>query len=282
MKTKIEIRVDNNETVDRLTKSKKGKLYKQVMFIDLEYVNDSDVIKERTYSDIISIGCYICELIDNSYKVIDTYYTLVQPKHPLSERISKLTNITEKDLNKNAISLDEMLRNIKGYVYKSSAIFYYGDSDVKCIRRNLKYLKGTNLRNILITMTQKMRGLNIEMKHPSKSLNLQAGYYLFTGDKISTTHNALDDARLLYYIVNNIIQPNNNMKYFISDIIDYYNFREATRSIKKGLSMLSQMYSEKDIKAIIQEVQENEDIVRCTLMEYLENNAPVKYDSNLV
>lgn len=153
----------------------------------------------KSYTEeIISIGC----IRENN----DTFYTLVAPKHKrITKTISKLTNITKEQLV-DAPSSTEVFEDFYHWVFdnieedNAPNFYVWGDGDSEFLRQTFARTK-SNLARFTIGYVN--TSLNDYSKIFCKKANMSHcklinAYNLLINQDATQSHNALDDAKMLY------------------------------------------------------------------------------------
>lgn len=165
-------------------------------FIDFE--------AQKYTNEIISIGC----IREDGKK----FYSLVHPgnKHrKLSNFIKELTHITQEEID-NAPSVDMVFSQFFTWIMydKEPVQFYcYGNCDIQFVRSSMKLATNIFAQTALSLIASNLHDYsNTVVEHfnlyTPPSLMKVVSY--FAKREIAQTHNALDDAGLLYYIYLNI------------------------------------------------------------------------------
>lgn len=147
---------------------------------------------------IISVGC----INENG----DEFYSLVKPDKPITKFITDLTHITQAELDV-APSADEVFDRLFEFCSKDNeapTFICYGDSDSSFAKSTLDRMATTFKAKSILSyiyanvvdfcpLTRIHFGV-----HSSIKLIKVANYYL--GEEHEQTHNALEDAKLLKYV----------------------------------------------------------------------------------
>lgn len=158
-------------------------------FIDFEATQFSQ--------EIISIGCY--------REDGEVFYSLVAPcnKKKVTNFITELTGIT-KEMLANAPTSDEVFCEFSDWVLKNDndpEFYVWGDSDKDFLMHTFNKTNSLKARMIISYMASALidYSKNFEQKYYLNPTGLIKIVNCFTSDIIQT-HNALDDAILLYYV----------------------------------------------------------------------------------
>ena len=158
-------------------------------FIDFEATQFSQ--------EIISIGCY--------REDGEMFYSLVAPhsKNKVTNFITELTGIT-KEMLANAPTSDEVFCKFSDWVLENDnnpEFYVWGDSDSDFLMHTFNKTSSLKARMIISYMASALIDYSkkFEQKYYLSSTGLIKIVNCFTSDIIQT-HNALDDAILLYYV----------------------------------------------------------------------------------
>ena len=166
-------------------------------FLDFEATQFSDYI--------ISIGC----IAENG----NVFHTICQPSNPKERKITKfitnLTGITQNMID-HAISAQGAFYALYAFVEKNNEgipeYYSYGNNDKHFLERTVKYFDNFSI----ITFTQSIIGTIIDyepiaMKHLGSNDHIGLfRLYNSIHEQEAQTHNALDDAKKLKYVFDNI------------------------------------------------------------------------------
>lgn len=217
---------------NRVKQPKGNKYY---AFFDAEYTcfMNYDTKFDRNHSnEVISVGMVIC---DQSFNILEEYYTPVCPKYNpiLTKYCKELTGLKQHEIFA-APSLEAVLHDLDMLLqqYPVNAIYVWGNDRVTIesgIRKNHPLLSKRLRRNITkITdvtkkVTQKAFG------HPM-TVSLSDMKYV-CGMEHKTAHNALEDARDLYFITRDVLKSQyseqrvRKLEKFIEQRDSYHRFR---------------------------------------------------------
>lgn len=150
-------------------------------------------------NEIISVGC----ISENG----DTFYSLVKPEGKITKFIIDLTGITNEMLVDAALP-DKVFSDLFDWCMEKSPneqnIFYcYGNTDVQFLKANIKrstnFKAGAMLSYIKSSLTDYAPKVKVHYGL-IKPINLGKIANYIRGNEIEQNHNALDDARLLKYV----------------------------------------------------------------------------------
>ena len=167
-------------------------------FIDFEATQFS----ER----IINIGC----IADNGA----TFSTLVKPTHKkdkVTKFITELTGITNEMLA-TAPSADEAFNAFFDFVLEQSPMgmnqyYCYGDSDAGFIGRTIGDMRNTRAIAFAKMLQHSLIDYSGEVKNyfqVGNNIALRKVYALIQAEEVVQHHNALEDAQMLFEVVNNL------------------------------------------------------------------------------
>lgn len=158
--------------------------------------------------EIISIGCI-------SEKG-ETFYSLVNCSTPLDNYVKKITHLTQEQIDK-AESIDTVLvyffswlmtTNDTDYFDWNDINFYhYGSEDAKFIKATLKNVQNSVNYEQFSAVKTRCKDYEKEVQKffsISQPLSLIAAANYFKTEPEEQTHNALDDAKLLKLVFENI------------------------------------------------------------------------------
>jgi inhibitor of KinA sporulation pathway (predicted exonuclease) len=156
---------------------------------------------------IISIGCV-------SEKG-DSFYTLVKPakkKDKVNHFITELTGITNEMLA-DAPSADTAFNALFDFVLNTNdeeplEYFCYGNSDKGFIRRTIAYMTDTRAITFaasIATLLQDYAECVKRYFNLTDDVSLKKAYILIQQENIEQTHNALDDAKMLLTVAQNMM-----------------------------------------------------------------------------
>ena len=110
-------------------------------FLDTEYIKFSKIKKSKKidFYEIIQIGCINT---DNNFKILKKLNIYLKPriKKTIPTRITKLTSITQKILDRNGIDFEEGILRLNQFLRNSKVVFSNGRDD-KIIKANQKLIK---------------------------------------------------------------------------------------------------------------------------------------------
>jgi inhibitor of KinA sporulation pathway (predicted exonuclease) len=155
---------------------------------------------------IISIGCI--------NEKGDSFYTLVKPakkKDKVNKFITRLTGITNEMLV-DAPSPDVAFNALFDFVLLTSdgeppEYFCYGNSDASFIRRTISGMTDTRAITFATSMSSLLQDYAECVKryfNLSYDVSLKRAYILIQQENIEQTHNALDDAKMLLAVAQNM------------------------------------------------------------------------------
>lgn len=151
---------------------------------------------------IISIGC----IAENG----ETFYSLVKPnyKYKITKFITELTGIT-KEMIEEAPDADVVFSSFFHWLHKNSTekpkFYCYGDCDKTYIDNTLK-----DITNYYASLALSLMSANLVDYSPkvaemfNRTVNLKRVYNVLKEEKEQQTHDALEDAVMLKYVVDNI------------------------------------------------------------------------------
>jgi DNA polymerase III alpha subunit (gram-positive type) len=156
---------------------------------------------------IISIGCV-------SEKG-DSFYTLVKPakkKDKVNHFITELTGITNEMLA-DAPSADTAFNALFDFVLNTNdeeplEYFCYGNSDKGFIQRTIAYMTDTRAITFaasIATLLQDYAKCVKKYFNLTDDVSLKKAYILIQQENIEQTHNALDDAKMLLTVAQNMM-----------------------------------------------------------------------------
>lgn len=155
-------------------------------------------------NEIISIGC----VAENGA----TFYALVKPisKKKPSKFITELTGIT-KEMLAHADTADKVFKNFYLWRKRFSSIdnkyYVYGNCDAEFCYKTLRKMEDVSAKKTLLNIVNNTIDfcdeLNKRYQLPA-SIGLNKLYELCIGASHEQIHNALDDAKMLKYIYENI------------------------------------------------------------------------------
>ena len=174
---------------------------------------------------IISVGCV--------NEKGDEFYSLVNPERELTKFIKEFTHITQEEVDA-APSADEVFEQLWEFCSKDDeapTFICYGDSDGKFAKATLEKM-ATSFKaksmlsyiyaNIIDYCPQTRIHFGI---HSSIKLIKVANYY--SGQEYEQTHNALEDAKLLKYVYEQMQEHDNEF-----DAFPEYRATKAAAKIK--------------------------------------------------
>lgn len=150
-------------------------------------------------NEIISVGC----INENG----DTFYSLVKPEGKITKFITDLTGITNEMLVDAALP-NKVFSDLFDWCMEKSPneqnVFYcYGNTDVQFLKANIKrstnFKAGAMLSYIKSSLTDYAPKVKVHYGL-IKPINLGKIANYIRGNEIKQNHNALDDARLLKYV----------------------------------------------------------------------------------
>lgn len=156
---------------------------------------------------IISIGCV--------NEKGDSFYTLVKPakkKDKVNKFITRLTGITNEMLA-DAPSADAAFNALFDFVLSTNdekplEYFCYGNSDKQFIRRTITYMTDTRAITFaasIATLLQDYAECVKKYFNLVDDVSLKKAYILIQQENIEQTHNALDDAKMLLAVAQNMM-----------------------------------------------------------------------------
>lgn len=166
-------------------------------FLDFEFSQGPTFPKE----EIISVGCVI---FDENLQEIDNFYSLCCPRvnKIISPRISRITKIYQKDINKAPTFIKMMNRFIKVIKKYPDIKFYsWGGDDWKVLKDEMevnnsfwikKYIP--EIIDLQIEVFDSIKNENKKLWSTPKRLTAMTTFY---NTKELVAHNALNDARML-------------------------------------------------------------------------------------
>lgn len=163
-------------------------------FVDLEAT--------QCPGEIISIGC-----VDENGRA---FYSLVQPYfiENLTDFISDLTGITETDLQ-NAPDIDAVFSELYTWFDKDEKVefFVYGNSDKTFLKNTMKYANDFYAQCALGLMHSNLHDFSHDVREHfmlDRDISLVKIVEYYRKEKVLQNHNALDDARYLREIYENM------------------------------------------------------------------------------
>lgn len=164
--------------------------------MDLEWNNSYMKSAEKFINEIIEIGAV---KLDATLNTVDTFSELIKPvvSKKLRSRIKNLTHITNEDV-RHGRPFSQVIKEFADWVGEDSLIMTWGDTDIRTLQTNFKYL--LNTKNIeFITKyadLQKFCQCFINMENIQQAgLSYAAGCLEIDPEKYPH-HRALDDSLL--------------------------------------------------------------------------------------
>lgn len=155
-------------------------------------------------NEIISIGC----VAENGA----TFYALVRPiaKKKPSKFITELTGIT-KEMLAHADTADKVFKNFylwrKRFSSTNNKYYVYGNCDTEFCYKTLRKMEDVSAKQALVNIVHNTvdfcAELNERYQLPA-CIGLNKLYEMCIGASHEQTHNALDDAKMLKYVYENI------------------------------------------------------------------------------
>ena len=157
---------------------------------------------------IISIGCV-------SEKG-ESFYTLVKltGKDKVSKFITDLTGITEAELEEKGVPADEAFEALFNFIDSTREgqlpeYYCYGDCDKKFCLNTIKYMQNLKSISFVMALGTGMIDFSRQVKSFFKlnsPFGLRRLYCFFNDEDAQQSHNALEDAKMLAFVVNKFNQ----------------------------------------------------------------------------
>ncbi len=167
------------------------------IIMDLEWNNTYGRKIKGFINEIIEIGAV---MLDENLNEVETFSTLIKSQigRKLRGRVRELTNITNEDLA-TGVEFTKAVSAIRRWIgNKDSVVLTWGDSDIRVLIDNCRYLNGINKISFLHKYANLQSYFQQIMKTPSsKQVGLVAAAEML-GISIAkySQHRALDDSML--------------------------------------------------------------------------------------
>ncbi|MGI6736866.1 MAG: type I-E CRISPR-associated endoribonuclease Cas2e [Anaerovoracaceae bacterium] len=183
---RLSIGFSNASKHEKIRRATKKKSYEEYIVLDLE-TTGLDYKRDK----IIEIGAL---KISNS-EIIDRYKCLVNQQRSISEKVSKLTGITNDILTQNGVSEGLAVRQLLDFIGRSLVFGYNVQFDLSfirqaCIDNSLNYSVRKS-KDVLQLARRKIDGIS------DYKLSTLAAYYSL---ETTTFHRALPDCELTFRI----------------------------------------------------------------------------------
>lgn len=166
-------------------------------FIDFEF---QSAIGNRR-ADLISVGIVVYDTKEKLF--MDKYYSLIKPDKPVTERVSRLTGLSN-ELLKNANDWKEVSGTVEEFLkgYRQNILIYaYSNNDARTVEQVCKKYRMRNLfqkelriRDASVIIQRRMKIFGNSLFEKAPSLSRLATFYNI---EFKNKHNALEDARVL-------------------------------------------------------------------------------------
>ena len=190
------------------------------ILFDLEAMFNPDNkghVKHDDFMEIIEIGAYKVESlpithyekdivnIENKCVIKDEFHAFIKPTfHKLSKKMSKLTHITQEELE-NAKSYSDVIEDFIDWAGTDSVFVAWSQSDEQMINENNRKNYIYNFPRITyINLQQEYDKIRHKKFRTGLSTALDECDFTFTGAQ----HNALSDARNMLYIFQMLLTGN--------------------------------------------------------------------------
>lgn len=162
--------------------------------LDLEMCNVVGEAREQlgTGQELIQIGAV---LLDSEYNIIDHFDTLVKPEYgKIDEKIEKLTNISQKDVEK-APTTYEALKRLSDWIPEDSTLVTWSENDTIQIDDEL-YYKDITIPKLYHYIEEYIdcQVLFSNKMHTSRKYQLVEAVTIANVDYDENIHNAYTDA----------------------------------------------------------------------------------------
>jgi inhibitor of KinA sporulation pathway (predicted exonuclease) len=115
----------------------------QYIVMDLEWNNTYSRKKKGFFNEIIEIGAV---RLDEQFNTVDTFSQVIKSQvgKKLRSSVKKLTNITNEDVRSGELFTKTFSEFRKWLGKEENTFFTWGDSDIRVLTDNFKYLNGIN------------------------------------------------------------------------------------------------------------------------------------------
>ncbi len=178
----------------------------------------------------------LVKIDENTFEILEKYSTFVNPKIPIPEIISNITNITDKDVE-NSPTISEVKSEIREFIWDSTILWHNIPFDREFLISS--WIDVSN--NISLDTFLLANFLAIE----SKSLNLE---YLcsFFNIKLIWAHRALNDTIATAKLFEKLIKKLQKQSKEKKEILKYI----LSKTYEESWWFIEEKYLEKDIKKI--------------------------------
>ncbi len=194
----------------------------------MKYYIDFEATETR--HEIISIGC----ISEDDRE----FYSLVHSDDPVTPKIEELTGITQEDVD-NAPSSTEVFSELFDWCDEDSnfpEFICYGTSDAAFVSNNLDLATTFKEAGMLSFLYQNMYDCSDEIKaffYVNKTISLEKLAKHFDNSLADQNHNALDDAKLLKLVYENMKTGSRNP----ADFREYLDSNVYPDMVRKVLRM---------------------------------------------
>lgn len=160
-----------------------------------------DIECNQYTDDIISIA------VEN--EAYESYSTLIKPSNKITPFITKLTGITNEEVLKAphvGLALTKLINWLGGF-NDDDQFYFYGNEDEIVLKKTLRKITNQNGISLISHVLGHIVDYSLEVKdhfRVAKSIALIKIVEYYQQKKVYQAHNALDDARYLHYIYNQI------------------------------------------------------------------------------
>lgn len=193
------------------------------IILDLEWNNTYARRKKGFLNEIIEVGAV---MLDDELNTIDQFSCLIKAQigKKLRGNIKRLTSITNEDI-KNGVVFTRAMSSFRDWIgSEENVILSWGDSDIRVLIENFKYLNGIDnvpfLSNYANAQSYVQSMLKVSKSH---QIGLSAAAELLEIDESAFSHHrALEDSKLTAECFKKVFSKEEFIKYIVKCDSDFY------------------------------------------------------------
>ena len=224
-------------------------------------------------SSLIEIALIICDL-DNAKtdNMVDTYHVYVKPSNPdekIYEKITELTGITQTVIDEQGVPFKQAHFEIVELIrkYEITEIYTYGDYDKPAIRHNQNQCPDIPNKK---TLTKRIVDVAPTVKEKlglMDKISLENLSYIYNCES-QVTHNAMDDARTLKEVMENIEKDSEEIQEILTKYKEYEKQRYENRKLLNAVKNIERFGG--DIEGYMDLLKKNQSLA--SFKKFAENN----------
>lgn len=193
------------------------------IIIDLEWNNTYARRKKGFLNEIIEVGAV---MLDDELNTIDQFSCLIKAQigKKLRGNIKRLTSITNEDI-KNGVVFTRAMSSFRDWIgSEENVILSWGDSDIRVLIENFKYLNGIETVPFLSNYADAQSYVQSVLKvSKSQQLGLSAAAEMLKIDESAFSHHrALEDSKLTAECFRKVFDKELFSKYIVACDNDFY------------------------------------------------------------